>query len=311
MISQWYNHSMKKILLFLLVLFFFPASAYAHVGGGPPFLEINGSYSPTNPFFSNDPNLNIPQDINTYPKPLIIGQPITFTIDTDKLLVPPDIAASTTYRWTFGEKDHGTDFGKEVKHTYYHPGSYLLILEAKAPGENEYITIDTIQLDILPTKTYKVPSIKLSLQTNHRDIHKPIHFLASVTTDKTAKIIEQTWVFGDQTKADTLDVFHTYQFINNFSTYPALLRVIDSHGFIRDAGVIVQIKEDKFHFIDANGQENTIPVSDSQTTPEKKTDKPIKEVFGFYGILLIVFLVIFFIIKRYVHRKTKGSAQLS
>ena len=153
------------LLLFISSLF---SITYAHVGGGPPFLSINGKYADTNPFFSNDPTINVPQDTNLYTNPIIVGEPIRFIIDTEKLLVPPDIAENTTYRWSFSEHSKEYQYGKTITYAYKKAGSFLIAIDAKPRGEAEFITIDTLQVNILPHKNYQIPKAILSVETTNR-----------------------------------------------------------------------------------------------------------------------------------------------
>src|SRR5258706_9573209 len=162
----------------LICLFFTAAKASAHTGGGPPFLEVNGKYALTNPFFSNDPNINIPQDVNPETSPLYVNEPISFIIDTDKLLVPPNIARASTFRWTFDENTGEQQIGKDLTYTYHKAGSHLITLEVNAPGETEFLVIDTVQIDILPDKNYHLPKASMAVQTDKGSVAKPILFTA-------------------------------------------------------------------------------------------------------------------------------------
>src|SRR5579859_5562686 len=142
--------SILKIILcfitFIIIFVLNNKNVSAHVGGGPPFLEVNGVYAQTNPYYFNDPVITIPQDYTG--KSYMVNQQIDLFVDLNQLLVPPEIAAQTTFRWTFEEGGQEYAFGVKQKHTYTKPGSYLISLDVKAPGETQYTLIDTVQIDV-------------------------------------------------------------------------------------------------------------------------------------------------------------------
>lgn len=294
------------LFAYLLICLFFTPKASAHTGGGPPFLEVNGKYAQTNPFFSNDPNINIPQDSNPETAPLYINEPISFIIDTDKLLVPPDIAHASTFRWTFDENSGEQQTGKNLTYTYHKAGSHLITLEVKAPGETDFLVIDTVQIDILPDKGYHLPKASMAVETDKGLVSKPVSFTAHIQVDKTAKVKAMIWGFGDGASSKSQNVTHLYKDVPNYATYPVVFRVVDDHGFISDAGIIAEAKNGIFHFIDGNGKEGTIPVSDiAKSVSEKKNDrKQGFSIIALITIIIITFLSVVFFIWR---TKKRGS----
>src|SRR5438270_161899 len=129
---------MSRLILLLLFAFFFSLInvqyASAHVGGGPPFLQVDAEYAVTNPYFLGSEQIDVPQDTITHH--YLVNQPINFAVDTSKLLVPPDIAAASTFRWTFGT-DSKKRLGPKQKYTFHKQGSYLITMEVKAPGQSD------------------------------------------------------------------------------------------------------------------------------------------------------------------------------
>lgn len=290
---------MKRIVFLIFVLFLLSVGMVsAHVGGGPPFLEINGKYALTNPFFSNDPAINIPQDTNPETAKLFVNQPIHFAIDTDKLLVPPEVAAASTFRWTMDENSTNHLFGKSFTFQYKETGSHLITLEAKGPNETDFLVIDTIQADILPDANYHLPKASIAVATNNRDSIKPILFKSSIHSDPSAKITKMIWGFGDGQNSTDANSLHHYNNAANYATFPVVFRIVDSHKFFSDAGVVVQVRNGKFSFIDANGKENTIPVSD-KIEEEKKQPKPssFNPLFIIVGLGIAILGVIVFLYK--------------
>src|SRR5579859_6977697 len=266
---------MKRIFFFLSTCCVFLITCikptFAHVGGGPAFLQVNGVYAQTNPYFFNDPVINIPQDYTgqTY----IVNKPIEFFVNLNQLLVPPDIAAKSIFRWTFAEGSKDYSFGVKQQHLYTKPGSYILSLEVKAPGETQYTVIDTAQIDVLPNAQYMQPKASIAIATNHRQATKPILFQSDFSVDPSTKIKEIIWGFGDGTIAKEKKVLHIYSNLQDYSTFPVIFRVTDTNGFKSYAGVIVESVKGTLHFVDNLGRENTTQVSDTMTNLKKPVNE--------------------------------------
>lgn len=258
-------------------------------------MEVDGVYAQTNPYFFNDPAINIPQDYTG--KTYLVNKPIDLFIDLNQLMVPADIAARSTFRWTFAEGNTVYAFGQKLTHTYTKPGSYLLSVDVKAPGETEYTNIDTVQLDVLPSDTYTMPKASISVATYQRNALKPLLFQSTFSADPSTKVKDIMWGFGDGTTSKEKSASHIYKNLQDYATFPVIFRVTDENGFKSYAGVIVESVKGKLHFIDNLGKENTIPVSD--TMPEqssnanKKTQSlPVLPIsiggIVFVGIILVI-----------------------
>ncbi len=185
---------------------------------------------------------------------------------------------------------------------YIKPGSYLLSLEVKAPGEVVYTLIDTIQLDILADALYKLPEATMKIATTHRQSSKPILFSSTYSTDHSTKVAEIIWGFGDGTTAKEKDAVHTYTNLQDYSTFPVIFRVTDENGFKGYAGVIVAATKGSLHFVDNLGRENTIPVSDTIITPTQhieimKQSWIIPVVLGGIACIVIIFAIFGMIIR--------------
>jgi hypothetical protein len=300
----------KKIFFFFATCSLLLATCYsqasAHIGGGPPFLVINGVYAATNPYYFNDPTIHIPQDYTG--KTYLVNTPISLFVDLKQLLVPPDIAAQSTFRWTFAEGNTHYAFGTKLEHTYTKPGSYILSLEVKAPGETEYTLIDTVELDVLPNPNYQLPKATMAVETNHRQNAKPILFRSNFSVDPSTTVSTIIWGFGDGTIAKEKDVLHTYTNIQDYSTFPVIFRVTDAHGFRGYAGIIVEATKGTLHFVDNLGRENTIPVKDSMTTnsSQENKDKPVLLPVIIWVIIFVMIIgVLFGMIKLWTGRRLK------
>src|SRR3954467_836058 len=96
---------MLKVIItsFALVLFFFlPVTASAHLGNGPPFMKVNGKYSQTNPYNQGSSTLTMSWD--SAPETYLVNKPITFAIDVPVLMtattVPVSFAKNIQVRWS-------------------------------------------------------------------------------------------------------------------------------------------------------------------------------------------------------------------
>lgn len=294
------------LLSLLLYLSFFvfltkqcSITVFAHSGGGPPFLKINGQYAQTNKFYVGTSSINVSQD--TSPGQYLVNKPISFVIDLDKLLVPREIADKTTFRWTFSEGSKTFAYGKELSHTYTKPKSYLLSLEAKAPGETTYVLLDTVQLNIVPNASYHLPVLTFGVETDKRQSVKPVVFDSQVTQDKTSKNATVLWDFGDGQMSKGEKVSHTFPSGQTYVSNYVIARVTDNNGFHSDVGVIVQAIKGKLYFIDSTGVKNSISVKESYSSKETKTsgNTILVTVIGVIGIvvLLLISLAYFFNIK--------------
>lgn len=243
----------------LFILSYKPA--VAHVGGGPPFLMVNGVYAQTNPYYFNGQAITIPQDFTG--KTYTVHTPITLFVDTKQLLVPPDVANASTFRWTMAEGSKEHSFGQKLVYSYNKPGSYIISLEVKAPGETNFLLIDTVQLDILPNATYKLPQVHIAVATDHRQGEKPMVFQSNFSVDPATKIASTTWGFGDGKTATQPTVLHTYTNLPEYATIPVVFRVQDTNHFSSYAGVILISNKGTLHFVDTVGKENPIPVQDT------------------------------------------------
>ncbi|HSX40374.1 MAG TPA: PKD domain-containing protein [Candidatus Saccharimonadales bacterium] len=254
---------MKQMLLsFLCVCLFFTIvqKANAHVGSGPPFLKINGTYSATNPYYQGPSAINVPQD--TTSQVFLPGDKLSMEIVTSQLTVPPDIAAKTVFRWqmysgeNFSQKTGSDQFGTTATYTFSKPGSYLLTVEAKAPGSTENLIIDTVQLDVVPSTTYKLPKASVFVGADTLKSGAAMTFVAKSSIDRAVKHTTALWDFGDNTIQKGLTLSHTFSDWN-FFTY-VYMRVVDDRGLVNDIG---------FNAQGVNGTIKLVPFGNMQTVP--------------------------------------------
>lgn len=210
----------------VLLLGLFPQTVLAHSGGGPPFLLINGTYAQTNPYYLGGPQVPVSQDLP--PEKYIVNEPLQLVIDTTKLQVPKDIIDQSSFRWSFydGSKDY--HYGTKLSYTYPKVGSFLMNLEVKGPQDQEYFLLDTVQMNIVPSQGYQLPTAKIATTDTKFLSGKPIHFVAQTTADPSSGIQSYHWYFSNQKAGQDQNPIYTYT-EKLFVEY-VFLQVVDKNG---------------------------------------------------------------------------------
>jgi len=100
--------------------------------------------------------------------------------------------------------------------------------------------------------------------------------------------------------------------LQDYSTFPVIFRVTDSHGFRGYAGVIIEATKGTLHFVDNTGRENPIPISDTITDSAQPTSSQKSNMFivlmATIGCICIALLV--FIAKKSFLQKTKRTSEV-
>lgn len=234
---------MRKIFLSVSLgifgLFTTIHQSFAHVGGGPPFLEINGGYAVTNPYYQGEAAFNVTQDIapkEIYP----VNQPIHFEVDTSKLLIPPEVANNSLFRWsiekteTFFEKPTEYKMAKSIDLTFDKNGSYLVILEAHAATEYEFTVIDTVQINASSNPSYTLPKPTILIGTKNMKVAAPITYVSKTIFDPSVKSATYMWDSGNNTLQKGQSI--TVDYSNSQPLTYFYHRVRDDHGFVTDVG---------------------------------------------------------------------------
>lgn len=284
------------IFAFLILSTILYGKIYAHTGGGPPFLEINGIYAQTNPYYLGNASINLPQD-NSPDSFYLVDRPIEFKIDTKQLLIPQEIVDQSVFRWSFAEGSKDYTFGTLINYTYHKPKTYLVSLEVKAPGENDFTLIDTVQVNIVSHKGYQLPQPSFTIETDNLQNNKPIILQGKATYDSSAKFAYLAWDLGDGTTSHDWTVTHTYHDFTNYITHVIILRVIDSNQFVSDAAVIAKSEKGNLVFIDGNGNKANISVALAYHK-QKKTFFTQSSWIFIVGILIGIVILIFTIRKK-------------
>lgn len=229
-----YNRSMKHSFFPLVAFLFFVCSvrAVSAHGSGPPFLKVNGMYAQSNPYYQGGAvSLPVAQDLP--PAKYIVNEPIHFEIDKSQLLFTPDIIDDITFRWSFNDKEKQYMYGDTISYTYKKIGSYLVHIEAQMPGES-YILIDTVQINVLPTKAYVLPTSSITVGSNLKSAD-PLVVVSKQTADTAASITGSAWDLGEGTNKLRTGSTVCFSIGSNYFT-EVYHRVTDSNGFYEDSG---------------------------------------------------------------------------
>lgn len=286
-----------QLAILILIASFLSETANAH-GSGPPFLLINDKYAQTNLYYLGDPVFKpgIPWDLA--PDRYLVGKDIKFKIDATALLIPEDVVKKSTIRWKWGDETKDYFYGLETSHKYDKTGSYLLEIEAKAPGQGEFILFDSVQMDIVPSMDYKLPTAKIALLRGTFKKGESVKFISQTTSDSSTKITSQ-WFFPDTKEfRDGVSADHTFA-DQSFGSDYALLQVKDDNGFIAHSIVRVFEEDGVLKFVDVKtvGQEaEVLDKIPSNTTKSGLLNSPLV-----YLTLVIVFGTgtTFFLIQRF------------
>lgn len=209
----------------------------AHSGTGPPYLMINSKYAQTNPLYIPTPNPKVNVGLDIAPEVYLVNVPIHFVVDQVQLQIPDDVFQATTFRWSWNEGETATTTGTDIHHTYSVIGSHLMSLEAKGPDSADFVLIDSVQLDILPTLEYQRPSLAMMVVGKNGDTFRtgsPIQFFARAAADPSASISDYFWVLDKEHTSSNVAPVNTYT-EKDFFTF-AYVRVRDSQGFQAFAG---------------------------------------------------------------------------
>ena len=299
---------MKRVVFFLVFfggLLLHPTLVSAHAGPGPPFLRMNGKFAQTNTYFQGEGAINVPQDLG--PEKYLVNQMIAFEVDTSQLLVPPDIAQNTQFRWTlitgntFMDTQHPSVQGRQFQRTFSHVGSYLLQLEAEGPGEYTYNIIDTVQVDVVPNTSYKTPKLSIDIGAPDGKNNFQSTFVGKAVIDPTAKQSSYLWDLGDKTLLTGISQMKDYRSSSPISYLYA--RVIDSNGLIADVGFDVWRNDTGLDY-HPFGNMLQAPITVKKAAEVAKESRKSENSSGFHvpgvildGVILLVLLFGFMLIR--------------
>lgn len=243
------------VISFLLAIIF-PPITFAH-GEGEPFLKIQGKatkeyHVPA----ASSPNLILPQD--TTEEDYLVGQELSFEIDTTALPIPGEMIRLTNFTSDFG--DGSRAIGLNLTHIYENPGTYFINLEATTAEIAEPQLLQSTAINILAKPDYKLPQAVIKINNNDSkdplldiievDFDKEITFDAGGSDPGDSEIIEYFWDLGDGNSKSGKTFKYKYS-ENPYVVFP-VLRIKTSDGFISDA--YVQLSDSNTNF--ESGNEN-------------------------------------------------------
>lgn len=285
-----------SFLLFFLLFLFVPHFVFAHSGGGPPFLKVNEKYAQTNPYAGSIITLNIPQDIP--PETYLVNKPITVSVDMDRLTkqttIPPDLVDGLKFRWSLLDGDNfdkqigGYQFGKEITYHLKTPKSYLLKLEIKSTEDDDFITFDTVQLNVVPNASYQLPKVSVFIGVQKDDTSKPILFVSQAKADPKSSIQKYIWDASDGKLENGSSLQHTFDPLSAYDTREIYHRVIDSKGFVTDTGFVGEIIQGKITFVPFGTMKKGSFIQGTYSEAERLAHRSGKSISGNWGIVLWV-----------------------
>jgi hypothetical protein len=302
---------LKSISLLILCLFFMllnPGQTEAHIGGGPPFLKANGKYVPANQYYQGDTLLNVAQDLPI--DNFIVKQPIKFEIDLDQMqkqtTIPPEQVQQLEFRWswadgnTFQNQDKNYASGSTYTRTFSQPGTSLLITEARAPGDDQWILIDTTQVNVVPNSSYITPQVTIHVGTQDNNAQKAVILYSDAKVDKSSAKNIYLWDFNDGKTYHGSSVTRTFADVNKYGIATIYNRIIDGNGIMTDVGFTAENAENTLHFAPF-GNMKSMPVkletySDVSALTKQNTGNaaPTKNIIllSAAGVFIIIFIVI-------------------
>jgi hypothetical protein len=282
-----------KLFLFVALLFSFfllPFSVFAHSGGGPPFLKINDKYAQTNPYSGTLTLLHIPQDIP--PEQYLVNKSITLSLDTDQLnkqtFISADLIDGLVFRWSLWEGDNFDKRvgeykdGTEVSYAIKTPKSYLIKLEAKSPLDEDFIVLDTVQINILPNMSYHMPtaSVFIGTQKNNESL-----FVSQSKVNSKSTIKTYLWEVGGKLQNGP-SIKYTFNQLTPYDTRTVFHRVVDSNGFSTDIGFVGEMTKGQVAFVPYGTMKKVAITQGTYSQAEKLANGSENNASGKWGIAL-------------------------
>lgn len=226
-------------LVMLVVYLLLPSAAQAHSDGLVPFFKINGKFAPEHPLQKENivpVSFIVPQDIPE--DAFVVNEPISFIIDTQALsqVYSDDVLRTIQYSWDYGNGDKSS--GTENTYAYHKIGSYTLTISAKFADEDvKPQAIETVQMNILPDKSYRLP--EPAIRVNHKEVgesplrvnlRQQVLFEAFIKNKPTKEVKDYQWDLGEGKHGEGQKLIYTYS--DNPYLIPAVLKVTDVNGFV-------------------------------------------------------------------------------
>ncbi len=230
-------------------------------GSGPPYVKINGDYALSNPILNiaQPTKFTVGADVASA-SGYLIGKPIAFSIDEQFFPNPylqaqnpfglpvtnaPDVPKAL-FRWDFKDGSALTE-GTSVTHIFTKPGTYVVDLQVKFAGKTEeYSTVNTIQMDVLPTQSYTRPQARIrvndtTIENQERDTAdiKPAVPVSFDASNSVGSVVKYEWDFGDGKGSQEKVTTHRYSRDEYFPV--AVLRVTDENNIAADTYALLNM----------------------------------------------------------------------
>lgn len=225
---------MKQFFAILLLFFIATSqSIKAHDESQPPFVFVNNIQT-THSTIQHKSVLDffVPHDVIT--NKISANDPITFTMQPEKLIYDAKTYIQTRYEWDLGDGTKSTKMS--FKHSYKKTGSYIVSIDAIHKNSTRQRIFSSF-IHIVPNQDYSMPKPNITVTNN--DFSSPVTLNGS-----TPNVMYYFWDLGDGTTNDKPVVTHTYS--STHTNVRPILRVKDSLGIIADASVdIINTPTDK------------------------------------------------------------------
>ncbi len=295
------------MILSLCFLFICPP-VNAHLGGGPPFVQIDGKYAQSNPVYQGESIVHLPQDLS--PDTYVVNSPIVLSVDipalTRQTTIPAAMAKDLTFRWSyalgenFEKRDPHYQQGSKTSYSFTKPGSYLIILEGKSPLDASYLTLDTVQIDVVPHDSYLLPKPAMFIGTDSNNPTKPVVFVSKATVDSSTRLKSVLWDFGDIRLSSGKQATHTFSDLDQYGIASVINRVIDQNGIIADVAVKVENVDSVLSLKPlATSSADLITIGKSSDVPKEKNMTWI-----LVGAVLVVIVLAGFFVFRFFAKNT-------
>jgi hypothetical protein len=218
------------------------------MSGEPPYFKINDDFVGYYDVVSKSSD-TVDIALDKPPRNYLVGENIQFSFAMEHFPIPERLRIPERIFWDFGDGTKTT--GLQAEHSYTKPRSYLLKVTFLNEA-NKIELLDSVMLQILPDKNYRLPKPYIAVNGIVRSnsltdvlsvsFTKPIKFDASLSEQGSSKIATYFWDFGDGKTSDKTVTYHSYE--KSAKMFFPFLRLIDENGFIVDS--FVQLNNDYY-----------------------------------------------------------------
>lgn len=269
----------SALVVFVLVLGIMkPPIASAHIGGKSG-VKVDGLSVSSDAFSAY--YAVTPSDISL--KPLPVGQTASFEVDQSIIQ-----GGSGDFRW-YWENDRDYTEGITAKHAFSKAGMYIVNLKYRGSSSNTYDVIDTIGVAVVPKAGYRMPDVKMRVtQTEVSGQPYSYSIQAAVVTDPSTKIVDYTWQYDADSKADSKEqnVVRSFASLREVNNALTGLTVTDGNGLKTNA--TMHIVTNSSGAMDVAVVQDEYPRSAITATTTKSSSNILPIVAGIGAALVII-----------------------